>query len=316
MAEIIKDKLYQVAISNKWDYIFIHAKDDEDLIRFLAENYPDKTELYGASEFRKDGTSRTVKLISHPLFDELYAQKEKESPQLLPAGVVIINNKPWAVTLPTGGNSKNSSCQWNDFISATSGKTNLIHCLNMVSWCQDKAPDLEDFYVQRGYATTDIWQSYGHLADRAANIGYRPVLIPLDPDTLEPRPSVFMGRQDGDCFRMGSLYMDGTALSNPKNAVPEGDIPDYVPGTNLQIGESSENPNEWITWIKVGDVLIADRNLIKNISWEDLDSMDLARGPANLQHEKKAVDKLIASAQKKACQINSYLGREVDNMQR
>ena len=312
MAEIIKDKLYQVAIGNRWNYTFVHAKDDEELIRFLVENYPNKRDLYGATEFHKDGTSRTVKLISNPLFDELYAQKAEESSPLLPAGITIINNKPWAVMLPTAAVNPASPDQWEEFMAVTKEDDNLSNCFDMASWCQEESSEQVNSCTRCGRSISDHWSWEGSGSIRKADIGYRPVLLPLDPKTFEPRTSIFLGRKDGDVFRMGSLYMDGVPQQNPKNPTSIGDIPDYIPGAKLCIGDSSHDLQDRITWIKVGDVLIADRNLMKNISWDDLNDIDLVRGPVHLQHEKEIVDKTslddqILSASIRASNLSSVV---------
>ncbi len=301
MAELIQDKLYQVAIGSRWKFSFIHAKNEEDLIRFLAEHYPNRSDIYGATEFLTDGTSHPAKIISHPLFETLYAQREALDPtSTLPAGVTMIHNKPWAVLLPTGGMTPDSPCQWNDLLTVTDGDNSRAHHVGMASWClEDPSPGAPTEHMRRGIMSAENWDLLGQNPLHETNGGFRPVLIPLDPDTLAPRPSFFLGREDGDIFRLGTLYMDGVALANPQDPTITGDIPDYVPGADLRIGDSSHDINNRITWIKVGDALICDRNILKAVSWNDLDKMGLARGPEHLQKEKPLLDHVLENARER-----------------
>jgi len=265
MAEQIPDRLYQVAIGGRWNFTFIHAKDEEDLIRFLAENHPTRSEIFGANEILRDGTTRTAKIISHPLFEKLYARNETtDKTPKPPPGVIMLNKRPWAVMLP----SDNPKClgSWNAFMSVTGGNDELTHHRNIGSWCREKS-------ILGG--SHDSVHSSDVSAERFSSVGYRPVLIPLDPETMEPRPSYLLGHADGDMFRMGTLYMSGIPQPNPEMPVPGGDIPDYIPGANLQIGDSSSALSQRITWIKVGYALISDRILMKNISWDDLEQHGL-----------------------------------------
>ena len=267
MAEKITDRLYQVAIGGRWKFTFIHAQDEEDLIRYLAENHPTRSDIFGANEILKDGTTRTAKIISHPLFQKLYGENEKtgKTPKP-PAGVIMLNKRPWAVTLPSDALQPETIGSWNAFLSVTGGRDELSHHKGIGSWSREKS-------IQSG--SHDIAHSSDVSAEHSSSGGYRPVIIPLDPETLEPRPSYLLGHADGDLFRMGTLYMSGVPQENPKTPVPSGDIPDYIPGSDLQIGDSSSALSQRITWIKVGNALVSDRILMKNISWSDLDRQGL-----------------------------------------
>ena len=185
-------------------------------------------------------------------------------------------------------------------MSVTQGNDQISHHQYMASWCQEQSLQREDAHVQRGFTANDSWEPLASNSTRSSQIGYRPILIPLDPQTLEPKPSLFLGREDGDMLRMGCLYMDGIPQTNPKKPTPSGDIPNYIPGAKLRIGDNSPNPEDWITWIKVGNALVCDRNLMKNISIDDLELMDLVRGQEHLQNDRKvSLNHLLESAQKR-----------------
>ena len=50
-----------------------------------------------------------------------------------------------------------------------------------------------------------------------------------------------------------------------------GDIPEYAREGTLKFMPPVENPDYQIRAIKIGGILIADRNLVFLISWDDLD---------------------------------------------
>ena len=76
MAELIQDKLYRVSIGSERNFKFIHAKDKEDLIRFLASNYPNRSDIYGAKEILPDGSIQTTALVTDPMFNKLYGRED------------------------------------------------------------------------------------------------------------------------------------------------------------------------------------------------------------------------------------------------
>jgi len=109
-------------------------------------------------------------------------------------------------------------------------------------------------------------------------MGYRPVLEPVDPETMEPDEEVWADIPDGTVIRLGSLYMDNMPLSIPQFPTDLGDIPDYIPGAALRIGETDPHPDKQLRFIKSGHIFIADRNLLKKVSWEDLNRNGLIYG--------------------------------------
>ena len=68
-------------------------------------------------------------------------------------------------------------------------------------------------------------------------------------------------------LKLGSLYLDGNSIA------PEAK---YQPGQIISFGEAA--PNIAISWVPVNGMLIADRCLLTNISWDDLDAQGLVFG--------------------------------------
>lgn len=105
---------------------------------------------------------------------------------------------------------------------------------------------------------------------RSVEGGFRPILIPLDPGTLEPDPSLLEDIPNGRVFALASLYMNGKVVKNPETAIDDGDIPNYLTGAEITLGNRDPDKKNWLYVIKHKDLLWTDRNILKNISWEDL----------------------------------------------
>lgn len=68
-------------------------------------------------------------------------------------------------------------------------------------------------------------------------------------------------------IKLGSLYLDG----HPAEIGTE-----YVPVQTIKIGKTITGKE--ISWVAVNGILIADRCLLTNISWDDLDAQGLVSG--------------------------------------
>ena len=79
-------------------------------------------------------------------------------------------------------------------------------------------------------------------------------------------------------FKFGALYLDNKIQHIPQQPMRNGDIPQYDGQAAISIG--LEEKGESITWVKPNgqNLLIADRVLLVNVSWEDLDQNDLVNG--------------------------------------
>lgn len=94
-----------------------------------------------------------------------------------------------------------------------------------------------------------------------AHVGFRPVFDVTGIDTLIP---------NGALVAAATLYMNGVPVKVPQNPTEDGDVQDYIPGARLEFRPALKDPAYMVQTIKVGDILIADRALLKNISWDDL----------------------------------------------
>lgn len=71
----------------------------------------------------------------------------------------------------------------------------------------------------------------------------------------------------GNIIKLGSLYLDGNLAEVGAK---------YAPGKSIEIGETASGKE--ISWVPVNGLLIADRCLLTNVSWDDLDAQGLVSG--------------------------------------
>lgn len=135
----------------------------------------------------------------------------------------------------------------------------VMHWKGIYSWCQDADPNLASGRAVRGYLSARFWLN-STVTSRYANVGFRPAFEIQDSNPM---------LSDGAIITVGTLYMGGQPVKVPENPAWNGDVPDYIPGTKLELREALDDPANQIHGIKVGDVFIADRVLLKNISWND-----------------------------------------------
>lgn len=293
MAEKITGHLYRVGLDSEYNCIYISADSQEDLIHYLVEQYEGERSIYGVKRLDRNGNVHTVSVKDNPLYQELAEEKARNTPYR----IAMIDGKPWAVLLPTGGIESDDRFNiWDRATRAAALRNDLLHYHTILSLCQDHVPNKKNC-IGRGcmavhYRTdvpTDLRREY---------YGFRPMLIPLNPKTLQPDTQRLSQIRDGSRLSLGTLYMNDKPIQNPKIPVLNGDIPRYHPGARLQIKDSSEDKRLQIHWIKIGNSLICDRNLIRNISWNDLDKLDLVYG-------KVKIKQILSTSEPKSCQAGS-----------
>lgn len=157
--------------------------------------------------------------------------------------------------------------EWDRLVALTSGDNAKIHWKQMFSWVNN--PEHKNYLPKhqeyRGYESA-LYFGDTSADSRGVGIGFRPACI----QTAEALRSVVMPKE-GECAVIGTLYMNGEPVKVPQNPTGDGDVEDYIPGASLKMREPLENPAYQVTGIRVGDVFIADRNLLKCISYEDIE---------------------------------------------
>ena len=79
-------------------------------------------------------------------------------------------------------------------------------------------------------------------------------------------------------IKLGSLYLDGQVQAIPQDPTVDGDIPKYKNQSVISIGNTALN--HAITWVKHDNlpIMVADRTLLCNVSWDDIDRFGLTTG--------------------------------------
>ena len=155
--------------------------------------------------------------------------------------------------------------EWDKLMDAVQGDNDRANWERIFSWVHDL--NFEETYpscrANRGYYLARAW-SFNGAFTRHASVGFRPAFDVLETEALAS------GLQNGDSMVIGTLYMGNEPVKVPQNPVYNGDIADYVPGAKLEMREALADPAYQVTAIMVGDVLIADRCLLRNISYNDI----------------------------------------------
>lgn len=273
MAERINGQLYRVGLDNEYNCIYITAETLEDLIHYLVDQYEGERSIFGVKRLDHNGNLHTVSVTDHPLYQKLAEEKARNKPYR----ITMIDGKPWAVLLPTGGTESDDRFDiWDRATRAAALRNDLLHYHTILSLCRDHAYE-NNTCIGRGCMAVHYRTSIP-TETRREYYGFRPMLIPLNPKTFQPDTQRLIQLRDGSRLQLGTLYMNDKAIQNPQNPVLNGDIPEYQPEAKLQIKDSMKDKRFQINWIKIGNALLCDRNLIRNISWNDLEKLGLVFG--------------------------------------
>lgn len=143
----------------------------------------------------------------------------------------------------------------------------LSHWGKMFSWVNDEENKYKfpaSLRAVRGCHSARGWNYY-RAANRRVNVGFR-LAFDLEHGSLPP------DIQDGEPVIIGTLFMDDAPVRVPQNPAYDGDITDYIPDAKLEMRPALDDPAYQVTAIKVADgVFVADRILLKNISYEDIE---------------------------------------------
>ena len=134
-----------------------------------------------------------------------------------------------------------------------------MHWEYMDSWCMNRVQDNLSRRVLRGYSSARS-RDFFTATNSGSIVGFRPAFVPLTPDDTG----------NGQVVPVATLYMDGKPVLVPRYPVMDGDVQEYRNGTKLEFREPLDDPRYQIQVIKVDGIYIADRNLLCDISWDEL----------------------------------------------
>lgn len=157
--------------------------------------------------------------------------------------------------------------EWDHMVALTGGNNSKMHWRNVFSLVNDTKNKFgldAAFRAYRGYLSARYWDSVT-ASNRYVTLGFRPAIdiLPTDP--------LYSEVKEGQSAIMGTLYMNGKPVRVPQNPTYNGDIVDYVPGATLEMGAPIPDSAYQVVGIRVGNALIADRNVLKMVSCEDIE---------------------------------------------
>ena len=148
--------------------------------------------------------------------------------------------------------------EWRRLVEITGGDNAKIDWEKMCSWCEDAD---ENYPARRAACGYKPHNKVCYKAEsRFESIGFRPVFVPLDPDSAE----------NGAVLPITTLYLNGRPTRVPTIPVYGGDIPKFQIGSRFEFGDMLDIPAFQIQAIKVDGVYIADRNILCDISWDEV----------------------------------------------
>lgn len=155
-------------------------------------------------------------------------------------------------------------CRLMDVVDADDAKT---HWSSVCSWACSDAASRHRCECRHPVCGVRTPYCYLFLSDMRVQdrLGFRPAFDSLPsgccPSSLE----------DGESAAAVTLYMNGIPVKVPQDPTRGGDIEDYVPHSKLTFGPAINDPAYAVTVIKAGSVFIADRVLLKNIAYPDIE---------------------------------------------
>lgn len=101
----------------------------------------------------------------------------------------------------------------------------------------------------------------------------------------------------GSIRKFGTLYLDDEKQKLPNDLIDFQDIPIYK-GQKIEIRDTDKNDENKLSWVEINDnnkkLLICDRNILKEISWENLNEQNLAFGKVIVIEGKKYLLRLLS----------------------
>ncbi len=106
----------------------------------------------------------------------------------------------------------------------------------------------------------------------------------------------------GNVRIFGTLYLDNEKQKKPGDFLEYKDIPEYL-GQKIEIKDTDKNEENKLSWVEINDndkkLLICDRNILKGISWNELNEQNLVFGKVVIIEGKKYILRLLTGHSEK-----------------
>lgn len=114
----------------------------------------------------------------------------------------------------------------------------------------------------------------------------------------------------GNTRFFGTLYLDGEKQKRPVDFQDFSDVPVYL-GQKIEIRDTDKSHKNKLSWIEINDnnkkLLICDRNILKEVSWNELNEQNLIFGKVVVIDDKKYILRLLTgSNEKQELKVNEW----------
>lgn len=114
----------------------------------------------------------------------------------------------------------------------------------------------------------------------------------------------------GKVRTFGTLYLDSEKQKKPVDFLELSDIPEYN-GQKIEIRDTAKNEENKLSWIEINDnekkLLICDRNILRGISWNELNEQNLIFGKVVIIEGKKYILRILTGySDKKNDKVNEW----------
>lgn len=122
--------------------------------------------------------------------------------------------------------------------------------------------------------------------------------------------------ETGNVRKMGTLYLNSVKQKCPKDVVKYDDIYEYM-GEKIEIKNSDKIDENKLYWIEINDnnkkLLICDRNILKGVSWDELNNQNLVFGKVVIIDGQKYILRLLKGGDKKKAEVDNEWNRYIVN---
>lgn len=121
----------------------------------------------------------------------------------------------------------------------------------------------------------------------------------------------------GSVRKFGTFYLNGVKQKLPVDLEDFEDMPKYIEG-NIEIRNTDRNDEYKLSWVEVMEddkkLLICDRNILKDVSWNELNNQGLVYGKVIKLEGKKYILRLLTGGDGKSNNVISEWDKYIRNI--
>jgi predicted small secreted protein len=122
--------------------------------------------------------------------------------------------------------------------------------------------------------------------------------------------------ETGSIRKLGTLYLNATKQKFPTDLAKYDDVYEYM-GEKIEIKNSDKSDENKLSWVEINDndkkLLICDRNILKGVSWDELNNQNLVFGKVVIIDEQKYILRLLKGGDKKNDNLDNEWNRYIIN---